>query len=96
MFQVVDVKPLPGFKLRLRYSNGAEGVVDLSHLAGKGVFRMWDGAGAFDNVSIGSSGEIRWDDAVDICPDALYLLVTGKSPEEVFPNLKRTGVNTGD
>ena len=96
MFKVVDVKPLPEFKLRLRYSDGAEGVVDLSHLAGKGVFRVWNRAGAFENVSIGSGGEIRWGDAVDLCPDALYMQVTGKSPDDVFPNLKRAGVNAGD
>ena len=95
MFQVVDVRPLPGFKLRLRYSDGVEGVVDLSDLAGKGVFAAWDRAGVFEDVSIGSAGEIRWGDAVDLCPDALYMQLTGKSPDEVFPNLKRTGVDAG-
>ena len=42
MFKVKHVKPLPEYKLQLRYSDGAEGVVDLSHLAGKGVFAAWD------------------------------------------------------
>ena len=93
VFKVEDVKPLPGYKLRLRYSDGVEGVVDLSHLAGKGVFAVWDRAGAFEDVSIGTGGEIRWGDAVDLCPDALYMQLTGKSPEEVFPNLKRAGVS---
>lgn len=93
MFQIVDVNPLTGFKLRLRYSDGVEGTVDLSHLVGKGVFRIWDQPGVFDNVSIGSGGEIRWGDAVDLCPDALYMELTGKSPDEVFPNLKGAKVD---
>jgi hypothetical protein len=38
MYKVEDVKPLPEYRLRMRYSDGIEGVVDLSHLAGKGVF----------------------------------------------------------
>jgi hypothetical protein len=96
IFKVVDVKPLPEFRLRLRYSDGAEGVVDLSHLAGKGVFLAWDRAGAFGGVSIGSGGEIRWGDAIDLCPDALYMQVTGKSPHDVFPNLKRAAAYAGD
>ncbi len=48
MLRVVDVNPLPDFRLRLRYSDGVEGVVDLSHLVGKGVFRIWDQPGIFE------------------------------------------------
>lgn len=93
MIRVVDVNPLPESRLRLRYADGVEGVVDLSHLVGKGVFRIWDHPGVFESVSIGSGGEIRWGDEVDICADALYMELTGKSPHDVFPNLKRAGVN---
>ena len=88
MFKPVSVKALPGFKLHLRYRDGVEGEVDLSPLVGKGVFALWNDPSAFENVSIGESGEIRWSDQVDLCPDALYLQITGKSPEEVFPSLK--------
>ena len=88
MFKPVHVKPLPDYKLHLRYEDGVEGEVDLSHLAGKGVFALWNNPGAFEKVSIGPSGAIRWNDEVDICPDALYLEITGKSPEDVFPSLK--------
>ena len=88
MFKPVEVKPLTGYRLHIRYSDGVEGEVDLSRLAGRGVFGVWNEPGAFDNVSIGPAGEIRWSDEVDLCPDALYLEITGKAPEEVFPNLK--------
>jgi len=30
------------------------------------------------------------EDGVELCPDATYLKLTGKSPEEAFPNLKST------
>lgn len=89
MFQPVAVTPLPGYKLHLRYTDGVEGDVDLSHLVGKGVFALWNDPNAFREASIGPSGEIRWGEAVDLCPDALYLEITGKSPEDVFPNLAR-------
>ena len=35
--------------------------------------------GKFENVSIGSSGELVWDDAVDLCSDALYMQLTEKN-----------------
>ena len=88
MFKPVHVKPLPDYKLHLRYEDGVEGEVDLSHLAGRGVFALWNDAGAFEKVSISPGGAIRWNDEVDLCPDALYLEITGKSPEDVFPSLK--------
>lgn len=93
MVKLVDVKPLPGYRLRLQYADGIGGEVDLSGLVGKGVFRLWDDPCAFEAVSIGSSGEIRWSDEVDLCADALYMEITGKSPEEVFPNLRKARVD---
>jgi len=63
------------------------GVVDLSDLVGKGVFALWSDHHAFEQVRIGSFGELAWGDQIDLCPDSLYLKVTGKNPEEVFPAL---------
>jgi hypothetical protein len=89
MFRLIDVTPLWGYRLRLQYADGIEGEVDFSGLVGEGVFRLWNDASAFQAVSIGSSGEIRWSDEVDLCADALYLEITDNSPEDVFPNLRK-------
>lgn len=83
-----ELKALSGYRLYVRYPDGVEGEVDLSHLVGKGVFALWNDRRAFERVFIGSAGEIRWNDTVDICSDSLYMKITGKSPGEVFPNLK--------
>ena len=93
MFKPVDVKALPHYRLWLRYSDGTEGEVDLSDLAGKGVFKLWNDYRAFEDVRIGDYGAIAWSDKIDLCPDALYLRLTGKTPQEVFPNLKESVVN---
>ena len=42
-------------------------------------------------MAIGSGGELRWSDEVDLCAEALYLEITGKTPDEVFPNLRSAG-----
>ena len=47
MKKIVEVKPMEGFRLWLRFSDGFEGVVDLADLAGKGVFSAWNHPGAF-------------------------------------------------
>lgn len=84
----IDVKPLENYRLWVRYSDGSEGVVDLSDLVGKGVFALWNDYREFQKVMIGPGGEIAWGDQIDLCPDAIYLKITGKQPEEIFPKLQ--------
>ena len=88
MRKITAVKVLEGYCLELTFDDGVSGTVDLAELAGKGVFAVWRDRGAFESVRIGSSGEIVWGDQIDLCPDALYLKATGKSPEDVFPVLR--------
>ena len=89
MLKPVEVKALANYKLYIKYEDGVEGEVDLSDLVGKGVFSLWNDKKAFKNVSIGKNGEIKWADRIDICPDAMYMKITDKSPEEAFSNLKK-------
>ena len=87
MVRVTTVKALPNYTLWLKYDDGVEGNVDLSRLVGKGVFTAWNDRHVFEQVRIGDSGELCWGDTLDLCPDALYLRLTGKSPEQLFPAL---------
>ncbi|MGQ9779743.1 MAG: DUF2442 domain-containing protein [Bacillota bacterium] len=89
MRKISKVRVLPGYRLELEFDDGVSGSVDLSYLAGKGVFSLWNDYRAFEDVRIGSSGELVWGDQIDLCPDSLYLKVTGKTPEEVFPALRQ-------
>ena len=88
MARPIEVRALPNFRIWLRYDDRTEEEVDLSDLAGRGVFKAWDDKSFFDSVRLGSHGAIEWGSAIDICPDAMYLRLTGKSPEEIFPNLR--------
>ena len=74
----VEVKALEGYRLWIKYSDGVEGVVDLSDLVGKGVFALWKDYREFHKVYIGPGGAIAWGGEIDLCPDALYLRITGK------------------
>ena len=88
MKKICKVKTLPGYRLDLEFDDGVRGIVDVSENVGKGVFALWCDPTIFEQVSIGSSGELIWADQIDLCPDALYLKVTGKNPEDLFPALR--------
>ena len=88
MRKITMVKVLQGYRLELTFDNGVSGIVDLSDLVGKGVFVLWRDRHAFEQVQIGSCGELVWGNQVDLCPDSLYLKTTGKKPEDVFPALR--------
>lgn len=76
MLKPIDVKALPDYKLWIKYSDGTAGEVDLSHLAGRGVFKLWDNYQKFQAVHIAEDGAITWNDQVDLCPDSIYLKLT--------------------
>jgi len=88
MLKPVAVTALPEYMLRIEYSDGVTGEVDLSHLVGKGVFSAWKDPMAFKAVTIGDQGELMWSNDIDLCSDAIYLEITGKSAEDIFPSLK--------
>jgi hypothetical protein len=89
MHKIINVKVLNDYKVELKYDNGRQGIADLSHLVGKGLFSLWNNYDDFRKVKIGSSGELVWNEQIDICPDSLYLKITNQEPEDLFPGLKQ-------
>jgi Protein of unknown function (DUF2442) len=88
MIKPVLVKARSGYRIYLEFSDGSKGEVDLSDLAGKGVFQVWNDYNFFVKVHLGDHREIKWNDEIELCADSLYLRLTGKSPEELFPKLR--------
>lgn len=85
----VKVQPRTNYHIYLEFSDGTKGEVDLSDLAGNGVFQVWNDYDFFEKVHIGDHREIKWDDEIELSADSLYLRLTGKSPEELFSKLRR-------
>ena len=46
-------------------------------LAGKGVFAAWEDPEFFAGVYIGPLDGISWSERIDLCPDAVYMRLTG-------------------
>ena len=89
MVRPTEVHSRAGYHIWLRYADGVAGEIDLSYLAGNGVFKIWDEPGYFEKVHITSHRAIAWDDDIELCADALYMKLTGKSVEEVMPGVKQ-------
>ena len=96
MIQPVEVKARQDYKIWLRYEDGAAGEVDLSHHAGRGVFKAWDTQGFFETVRITDYGSVAWGDSDDLelCPNDLYMRLTGKTLDDInaYSMTKRVGV----
>lgn len=72
MKRPIRVEALSGFRLRVGYPDGVEGVIDLAADAGRGVLAPLAVEAFFSTVHIGQFGQIAWSEDIEICPDAAY------------------------
>lgn len=93
MRKITQLRVLENYRLALTFDDGVEGIVDLANYVGSGVFAAWNDVDFFGAVRIGDCGELVWGEEIDLCPDALYLKMTGLRPEDLFPALKREDVH---
>lgn len=73
-WRVAEVKPLPGYRLDVRFLDGTRGIVDLSRLVNSpnaGVFAALKDETLFAQVHI-EVGAVTWPGEIDLAPDAMY------------------------
>ena len=73
-WRVVAVEALPDFRLRVRFVDGTEGVVDLHalvHSSGAGVLASLADSSFFAQVFV-EHGAVTWPGEIDLAPDAMY------------------------
>ena len=93
MPKLLKVEPRKGYHIYVEYDDGASGEVDLSDVAGKGVFKAWEDRAFFERVHITPFRAIGWSDELDICANQVYFDLTGKTPEEMMPGLRAQPVD---
>ena len=86
MVKPIAVKALEGYRIWIKFDDGVEGELDLSHHAGRGVFKAWEDRAFFEAVEVPDYPAISWPGELDLCGDALYMELTGMTVEEFFPN----------
>ena len=83
MRKPTKVEAISGFRLRIAYPDGVEGVIDLSSEVGHGAFAPLADEAFFTTVHIGQFGQIAWSEEIEICSDAAYREITGKSVTQI-------------
>lgn len=70
--KIVACEPRPNYHVWIRFDDGLEGEVDLSHLVGKGVFSAWKSIDFFNNVRIDpKTSTLTWNNEIDLDPYVL-------------------------
>ena len=83
MLQLVQVKPLSGYRLWLEYSDGVRGEVDLTDLAGQGAFKVLQQPDYFEKAHIDRFGDVAWEENIQWGQYSLYRRITGKTPDDM-------------
>ena len=81
----IAVKALEGYRIWIKFDDGIEGELDLSHHAGRGVFKAWEDREFFEAVRLSPYQVIVWGEDLELCANALYMELTGKTVDEVLP-----------
>ena len=76
------VEALADFRIRVAYPDGTEGVINLAADVGRGVFAPLADEAFFKTVHIGRFGQIAWSEDIEICPDAAYQEIKGRTATE--------------
>ncbi len=79
MKDIVEVRPLGGHRLYLRFEDGVAGELDFAdRLRFEGIFAPLSDPAAFAQVQIHRElGTIAWPNGADLDPDVLYAELSG-------------------
>ena len=79
--QVVEIQPLPIFRLWLRFLDGTSGTVDLSQELWGPMFEPLTNPDVFDQASVDPELEtVVWPNGADLAPEFLHGAVQGQRP----------------
>jgi len=92
--KITSVEAITKYKLKVHFTDGAQGIYDVSDLAGNGVFKIWDIDDNFFKVFINKeSGAISWPNEIDIDTINAYCTITGISPDKYFNKEMKYAMN---
>lgn len=80
LYRVVEVTPLDGYRLQVRFEDGTNGIVSLEDDLFGVVFEPLRDPALFAQVSIDEFGAICWPNGADLAPDALYDDIRSAAP----------------
>ncbi len=88
-WDVVEVKPEPGYRLFVRFKDGLEGRVQLRRKELTGALAPLLDASFFEQVFI-DSGAVAWPGEIDLAPDAMYAKIASQSRPRIEGQMEET------
>lgn len=80
--KAVDVKAIGDYKIKVVFDDNIFGIIDLSYLMQKGIFRKLSDPSLFAKVY--TTGEaIAWNDELEIDALNIYAKIVNKEPSEL-------------
>ena len=70
--RVVDLQVESNYRLRIRFSDGVTGIVDLSRRPKRGVFAPLQDPNFFAQARIDEFGAVCWPNGADLAPVAMH------------------------
>ncbi len=87
MVRIESVQPLAGYRLKVRFNDGLEGIYSVEPERRGGVFLKLLEAKTFNAVIINSDfGCVEWPGGIDLCPDTMHQAMTGSAAEVELPS----------
>ena len=80
-WNVVEVKPEPGYNLFIRFKDGLTGRVRLESNQFTGVLSPLADTSFFNQVFI-DTGAVAWPGEIDLAPDAMYAVISAQQSAE--------------
>lgn len=88
--KIIAIKAIEKYKLQIHFNDDTQGIYDLSHLAGKGVFKVWDTDNTFFKVFIDTtSGAISWPGEIELDTLNIYCKIKGISSDTYLNSITR-------
>lgn len=70
--KIIACKPMPNYRVWMRFDDDLEGVVDLNDLVGQGIFESWKSIEFFNQVRVDSKTDtLAWGEEIDLDPYVL-------------------------
>ena len=82
MVRIETAQPLPGYRLKIRFNDGLEGIYPVEPEQRGGVFLKLLEAKIFNAVTINPDfGCVEWPGGIDLCPDTMHQAMSGSAAE---------------
>lgn len=92
MVRIETAQPLTGYRLKVRFNDGLEGVYPVEPERRGGVFLKLLEVKTFNAVIINPDfGCVEWPGGIDLCPDTMHQAMTSGEAELHLPMALREG-----